>query len=249
MALVPGISLEALACGAALLGVVAGCRDDRAEEHSARAGGSAARLRSAEARSKPAEPPPAGLPADLEPSSVSEELGCASAARGLRQRACELVAEFAQAQDVTWFPPIGQAVWCGEIIVLPRGSAERRDYGFLQVRPGRGRSRLGAKAVMEYSVAIARVGNQPEQRATEAFLSSLREAKGMATPSSLGRFVEAALPEEAFRALERTQGASLRFGDPGAHHYLRQREERLLLLGRRASDIEAGAWWPVTATR
>jgi hypothetical protein len=100
---------------------------------------------------------------------------------------------------------------------------------------------------MEYSVALAGPGDKPDPLAAEKFVSSVRAGQAVTIPTSLLKFIEVPLPPGDFRALERSQGASLRFGEAGARYYLRQREQRLLLVGQLADRIEVGEWWLLTA--
>ena len=189
-----------------------------------------------------------GLSADLDPDSLSRDLGCSATAQGsVREEACRLVQDFRRAGEVDSLPATGQATWFGQAFVLLGAEAEWREFYFLQWKPGRGRNATPGKATMEYSVAARALIPEGAEQAAEAerLLRALRTHSPPPADSPAARFVKTTPPEDGFFGMSRTRGPSLRFDEFARAHFVRQFGPRLLMLEEQPGETCAVELWPV----
>jgi hypothetical protein len=219
------------------LAAVAACHDDRSDAHN---------------ETKLTTPVPSaddlGLSADLDPDSLSRELGCGAAAAGsVRGEACRLVQDFGRAGEVDALPATGQEAWFGQAFVLLGAEAEWREFYFLQWKPGRGRSATQGKATIEYSVAARALipEGAPQTKEAERLLGALRANSPPPPDSPAARFVKTTPPEDGFFGMSRTRGPSLRFDEFARAHFVRQFGPRLLMLEEQPGETCAVELWPV----
>jgi hypothetical protein len=193
---------------------------------------------------------------DLDIGNTSAALGCVggAAAGGKKSEGCRVLNDFVSAGPLADLPTSGEKVWVGYSYAVGGSGDGKREYFFLQLKPGRTSplAPLPDDAALDISGAARSLlpENPAEERDTGALVTALRAGSPAPAGNAAAAFVRTARPPDGYRSVVRTTGASVAIMSPGPlYAYIRKIDNRVLvieydgnLLAHKSGGAQAKAW-------